>query len=135
MLRVKRERAGEHDALLLPAREARAALGDDRVEPLRQASDEVVELGGLYRELDVRILHRIAERDILAQRKIEHDAVLEDEADLLVQTFLSYSSISLPSYSIVPEVGASKAGQKIQKLRLPCRRRADDGRLACPRPP
>ena len=40
--RLSRQRAGDGDPLALPAREAAAALSDDRVVALGQLEDEVV---------------------------------------------------------------------------------------------
>src|SRR4051812_36279097 len=39
-LGIERERTSEHEALLLPARERRAPLGDDRIETLWQRIEE-----------------------------------------------------------------------------------------------
>ena len=39
---VERERAGQHDALLLAAGKAGAALGNHGLEALRQGGDEIV---------------------------------------------------------------------------------------------
>ena len=43
---IQRQRPRQHDALLLAARKARSALGNDRVELLRQRCDEVLQFGG-----------------------------------------------------------------------------------------
>ena len=86
--RVERERARQHEALLLAARQAAAALGDHRVESRRQRGDEVVELGGGDRPGEIGVGHGAAERDVLADAQVEDDAVLEDEPDLPVQRLL-----------------------------------------------
>ena len=53
-----------------------------------KAIDEVLQFGRRNRLLEIRILDRLAERDVLAQREIEHDRVLKDEADLKMQRLL-----------------------------------------------
>ena len=50
---IERQRARQHDALLLAAGQAGAALGDDGVEALRQRVDEVLQLGGRDRLFEV----------------------------------------------------------------------------------
>ena len=130
--RVQRQRAGQHDALLLAARQAAAALGDDGVELVGQAVDEIGQLGGRDRLLEVRVGDGLAEGDVLAQRQVEDDAVLEDEPDLAVQRVRCRSRRWLGRRTRrAPECGSSRPGQQIEQLGLAGGGRADDGGPAC----
>jgi hypothetical protein len=51
--RVDEQRAGDADALALAARQALAALADERVVAMRQAQDEVVRVGRARRRDDL----------------------------------------------------------------------------------
>ena len=55
--RIGDQRAGDRDALALAAREAAAALADDRVVAFRQLQDEVVRAGELRRRDDALDRH------------------------------------------------------------------------------
>ena len=57
-LRIQRQRASQHDALLLPAGKAGAALGNDGFQPLRQSGDEVLKFRGGDRLPDILLLRR-----------------------------------------------------------------------------
>src|SRR6185436_5390153 len=68
-----------------------------------------------------------AERDVLAQRQVEHDRVLEYEADLRVQALLL---VLLDGPAVVFHRARGRleqSGQEIQQLRLAGGRRADHG--------
>jgi len=83
---VADERAGDGDAPALPAGELAAALPHDRVVSLRQRRDEVVQLRRARRRLHLRVgRRRVAEADVLADREVEEDALLEDRPDLPAQ--------------------------------------------------
>src|SRR5262249_16468193 len=86
--RVDRQRAGQHDALLLSSRKARATLGNHRVDSLRQRFHKVVKLGAVDGLVEIGIRHVRTKRNVLAHGEIENDAVLENESDLSVQRFL-----------------------------------------------
>ena len=65
--RVGDQGAGDRDALPLPARQARAALADDRVVGLRHLEDEVVRAGELGGGDDLLNRHRrVGQRDVVA---------------------------------------------------------------------
>ncbi len=101
-----------------PPREARAALGDHRVEALGQRRDKIAELRRLYGELEALIIDRVAEGDVLAQRQVEQHAVLEDEPDLMVEALLV---VLLDGAAVVLDDargGHREAGQQVQQLRL-----------------
>ena len=53
--------------------------------PCGSALDEVLQFGGRDRLLELLVRDGLAEGDVLPQRQVEDDAVLEDEPDLLVQ--------------------------------------------------
>ena len=87
--RIERQRPRQHDALLLAARQAGAALRDDGVEPLRQRRDEVLQLGGRDRLLEVLVASTVLLKAMFSRSvRLNIDRVLEDEADLLVQRCL-----------------------------------------------
>ena len=72
--RVFEDRPGDREPLALPAREARAALADDRVIPLGKLADEVVGIRLPRRRLDLlagRLLTTVG--DILRHRAAEKD--------------------------------------------------------------
>jgi hypothetical protein len=74
--------AGDRDALALAARQRDAALADHRVEPLRQAADELGgggELGGA-RDLAVARLGS-PEADVVADARREDGDVLRHQRD------------------------------------------------------
>ena len=84
--RIADQRAGDGDALALAARQVGAALLDDRVVAVRELEDELVRAGKLGRR-DHRFHRpgRIGQRDILADRAVEQDILLKDDADLAPQ--------------------------------------------------
>ncbi len=84
--RIGDERARDRQPLLLAAREAAAALADDRVVALRQLEDEVVRAGELGRGEDPLDRHAgIGKRDVFPHRAVEQHVLLQDEADLTAQ--------------------------------------------------
>ena len=84
--RIGGQRAGDGDALALAARQVRAALLDHRVVALRQLGDELVGAGEPRRLHHQRPRHRrIAERDVLVDRAVEQDVLLQHDADLAAQ--------------------------------------------------
>jgi hypothetical protein len=71
----------QRDPLALAAGQAGAALADVGLVALRQAGDEVVDLGGARGGFHVAVgRRRTAEADVLADRGVEQEAVLEDGA-------------------------------------------------------
>ena len=84
--RVANEGARDADALALSSRERRSALADDRVVTLGQSGDEFVgvrEPGGIH---DVDIGRVVASvRDVVANRAVKQDRLLQHEADLAAQ--------------------------------------------------
>ena len=84
--RVLEEHAGDREPLLLPAGELDAALADDRVQPIRQAGDHIVQSGPARRVDDLRLgCVEPAVGDVLADRAGEEEDILLDDADLAPQ--------------------------------------------------
>ena len=81
--RVGEDRARDADALPLAARELHAAFADDRVESLGEAIRELVDARDPTGLADLR-LGRVGtrERDVLADRAREQEAVLQHDAEL-----------------------------------------------------
>ena len=84
--RIAQQRAGNGDALALPAREADAALADHRVVALRQPRNEGVRVGRPGRGLDLGVARvRLAEADVLRRGAVEEVGVLVDDAEARAQ--------------------------------------------------
>ena len=86
--RIANERAGDGDALFLPARERDTALPDHRLVLVRKALDVGGNIGGLGGGADLligRIFH--AEGDVFANRVAEQERFLRNEADVAAQKF------------------------------------------------
>src|SRR5437879_2870417 len=84
--RIRNERAGNCDALALPAGEAAAALADHGVVAFGQLENEVVRPGERCRRNDA--FHRycgIGERDVLPDGAVEQHVLLQDDSDLAAQ--------------------------------------------------
>ncbi len=81
--RVGQDRAGDRDPLALAAGELDAPLADDRVVALRQLLDELVAVGDAGRPEDL-LPRGVGPRvgDVLEDRTVEEEVVLEDDADL-----------------------------------------------------
>ena len=78
------DRPGDGDLLALAAREADASLRDDRVVAVREAQDELVDVGRARRGLHlVDGGVGLPVGDVLADGGAEQDRLLEDDADLL----------------------------------------------------
>ncbi len=131
--RIKRQGARQHDALLLPAGEAGPALGNDGVEFFGQGVNVFPELGGGDRLFQTRVFDRVAEGDVLAQAQIEHDAVLENEADLIGQTLLVVAGERLTVVEHLALRRVDEPGQRVEELCLAGGRRADDRNFAAGR--
>ena len=80
--RVAQDRPGDRDALLLPAGEAEAALADDGVVAVGQPGDDLVDLRGARRVLDL-LVRRVGpgEAQVLAHGGVEEVGLLRDDAD------------------------------------------------------
>jgi hypothetical protein len=81
------QRPSDRHALALTARQSRAAFAYARVQPVRQFPDDVRELGQAHGPLDgvvVDVPPRGTERDVLAQRCVQQEGGLRDDADLPV---------------------------------------------------
>jgi hypothetical protein len=84
--RIGHQRAGDGDALALPAGEAVAALADDGVVGLGQLENELVRASDLRGRNHAHDRHaRIGERDVVAHRAIEEQVLLQHDADLSPQ--------------------------------------------------
>ena len=80
--RILEQQPGDRQALLLAARQAVAALADDRVEPVGQGRDRVEDAGGPARGdelVDGRV--RLGVAQVVADRVVEQVGVLGDHAD------------------------------------------------------
>src|SRR6185312_5912157 len=84
--RIGDERAGDGDALALPAGQGRSAFADDGVVALGKLQDEIMRTREAGRRDDALHRHRgIGERDIVAHRAVEQHVLLQDHADLAAQ--------------------------------------------------
>ena len=89
------------------------------------AVDEVLQLRGRDRLLEVGVRHGRAEGDVLAQRQVEDDAVLEDEPDLPVQRLLVVVvDVAGRRIRRVPDVGVEQSG-RAGRAAASCRPRSD----------
>ena len=80
--RVGQQRAGQRDALPLPAGQGQPALADDRVVAIGQLADELVGLGGRGGGEDLLVGGVVtAVGDVVPDRVGEQEAVLEDDAE------------------------------------------------------
>ena len=74
---VAEDRARDRDPLFLAAREAVAALADDRLVALGQRRDQVVDLRSLGRQLDLLVCRvRLREPQVLADACMEEVGLL-----------------------------------------------------------
>src|SRR5207253_8377268 len=70
--------------LFLTTGEAVAALTDDRVVAVRQRADELVQVRGLGRLIELRLgSRRLGIEEVVADRVVPEEGVLEDDADVL----------------------------------------------------
>src|SRR4051812_22903348 len=77
-------RSRDGDPLTLPAREPDATLTDERVEPARKPTHELVAMGRPARGFDlVTGSARPSERDVLGDGAIEQEIVLEHDRNVL----------------------------------------------------
>ena len=80
--RVAQDRPRDRDALLLAAREAVAALADDRVVALGQRGDQLVDLRRARGLLDLLVGRlRAREAEVVAHGRVEEVRLLRDDAD------------------------------------------------------
>ena len=86
--RVAQDRAGDADALALPAREGEAALAHHGVVAVRHLRDELIRIGHLRGRDNFR-LRRVGPSisDVVTDRAEKEDGVLQNETDLPTQTF------------------------------------------------
>ena len=81
--RVAHQRTGDGDALALAARQARAALANDRLVTLRQFEDELVRAGERRRRGNPLDRHAwVRQRDVVTDRTIEEDVLLQHDPNL-----------------------------------------------------
>src|SRR5215813_21868 len=84
--RIGDERTGDGETLALAAGQARAALADDGVVTIGKLEDEVMGAGHLRSVNGLFDRHRaVGERDVVAHRAVEQDALLRHHADLTAQ--------------------------------------------------
>ena len=126
---VKRQSARQHDALLLPAREAGTALGDDRIQPLRQCAQKVIKLGGTYGLGNGLVARHAAKGDIFAHAQVKDNAVLEYESDLVVE---GHRTVLFEQAAVILDCAACRRDephQYIEELRFARGSGPDDRRL------
>ena len=129
--RIFQEDAGDGDALLLPARQERAALADVGVKAVGHRHDVVVNFGALRRGDDlVHACVRAAVADVLEDGIGEEEDVLLDDADGAAEALLRDGADVLPvdadraaSYIVearneLAERGLASAGRPDNRNRL-----------------
>ena len=126
-LGLPHEGPGNGQALLLPAGQVRAALGDHRLEAVRHGEDELQRLRGLrgVRHLLVGgVLPAVA--DVVGDGVVEQHRLLGDEAELAAQGLLRH----LPDVHAVHEDAARshvvEARDEVDERRLARAGAADD---------
>src|SRR5262249_3317540 len=124
--RILEERAGDRDALALPARQLDAAVSDDGVEALGHALDEVA--ARRDRRPQQLLVRRLgpAVADVLGDRTVEQRSLLRDHRDRLAQAFLGDAGDVLPVDQDAPALRIVEALQQREKRRLAGAGRTDD---------
>lgn len=127
--RITEQCPGNGDAELFAGREGGAAFANDGVEALRQALEEVVELGERGSPLD--LLHGgfwPAIGDVVAHAGWEDQRRLEHHGHLLAQQTQSEVTDICPVQQHAAFGGVVKARDQADHGGLPCSRGADNGR-------
>ena len=84
--RIAQQRTRDREPLSLTTGQPPAAFADERVVAAWQGLDEVVELGGARRPRSPRRWHQACPmRDVLADRRVEQERVLEHDAELAAE--------------------------------------------------
>jgi hypothetical protein len=87
---VPQDRPGQRDSLPLPAGQLHATLADHRAESVRQVAGELGHVRRLRRPVDLLVGRvRTRERDVVAQRPVEHRRVLRHVGDQAAQIRLA----------------------------------------------
>src|SRR5690606_23482007 len=125
--RILEQRAGDRDALALAAREARAALAEERVVTLGQRANELVGRSGAGRGLDLGVGRvRTPVADVLARARAEQHGVLRHEAYAAPHVL----GIGLRDVDAVDQNAARirvvEAEQELKRRALARARRADE---------
>ena len=125
--RIPQQRAGDGDALALPAREADAALTDHRIVGLRQAGDEAVRVGRPCGRFHLGVARvRLAEANVLRCRAVEEVGVLVDDAEARAQCSAVKRAQVLAAEQDSPALRVVEAHEQAQDRRLAGAARADD---------
>ena len=134
--RVAEQRAGDGEALALPAAHAHAAVAEDGLVAGREARDELVQLGRLGGGDDL-LVGRVgaAERDVRPHRRVEDEGVLEDHAELAPQRLDADVAHVLAVDEHAPGRRVVEAQQQVQQARLAGPRRPDEGDMRADRDP
>ena len=107
--------ARDRDPLLLAAGELEAALADERLVALRQAHDEVVDVGQPCRALDVRRRGvRASVRDVVVDAVVEQHRVLRHHADRGAQRRLAHAAYVWP---VDPDGASAHVVEAIEQAR------------------
>ena len=132
--RIGGERAGDGDPLALAAGEVGAALLDHRVVALRKLGDELVRAGEPRRLHHHHPRHRrIAERDVLVDRPVEQDVLLQHDADLPSEPArIELGDVDAVDHHLT-HLRAVQALDELGQRRFSRARRPDDRRSLRPR--
>ena len=126
--RVAQQRAGDRDALALPARQARSAFAHEGVEPFGKRAQEILGIG-VARRLPQLVFVRvpIAVAQIVARGGGEHHHLLRHHRDTLGGCRRDRRRArSTPSSSTRPRLRIVEALGELEQGRLARARRADD---------
>ncbi len=114
--RIAIQRPSNADALALPAGKAYAALAYTGIQPLWQTGDEFLQLGGLQRSLQSRLIDlraRHSKGDIFPDAGVQQEYLLRHQPDLLLpgrQVFLYVT----PVHQDTSLLRAQKAQYQVQ---------------------
>src|SRR3990167_9700112 len=120
--------AGDGDPLALAAGERHAPLTDHGVVAFRHLLDELVSQGDLGSAEDFSAARlRLAIGDVLPDRRMEEQSLLEHEANLLANRLLVQLPHVIAVYFYHSRVRFVKARNQTDDGGLACSRRTDDG--------
>ena len=125
--RTVEQRAGERDALPLPARQRAAALAHERAQALGQLGHEPLEPHGAHRALNLLVGGvGTVERDVLAQRGMEEVRILRDVDHLALPRGLAQIVQPPARRENRARARRQKAAEDVRERALARAARADD---------
>src|SRR5437588_1837994 len=126
--RSPNERAGDGESLTLSAGKRCSALAEDRVEAVRQLSDELAQAGGLggVPQLFVRRLGAPV-ADVLCDRETEQHGLLLHERHLLANRLKREAAQVVSVDHDAARYGIEETRNEVQERGFPAARRPDDG--------